>query len=428
MHVKRRTVLTQGGLGLLGLGLAGCGATSGRRAAATPMRTPVRLAPVEASWDRVIRATVGLRPHRPSGFVLRAEKMDGKLLVHNFGHGGAGMSLSWGTGQMAAEMALQQPERKAAVIGCGVVGLTTARQLQRRGFDVTIYAAAVPPDVTSNWSLAGFTPTSGLLNFATRTPEFEAQFRQAVEIAYRQLQLLVGPKYGVSWIYNYTPTDESGGERGGNVILPDSVRSGSVLLNPGEHPFPTKYAIQRPELRIEPSIYLDALMQDVASYGGRIVVRKFETPADLAALAEGVIVNCTGLGAKALFEDPELVPLKGQLIVLLPQEDVNYSTSGGLRSATAEPGVGIHMMPRSDGIILGGTSQRDVWTTDIDEKERTRVVEGHIELFKAWRGTDTASTRRALLGVSGRDRVQVAQVDVPLVSPPPVEAFFDDRR
>src|SRR5512139_160772 len=213
MHVKRRTVLTQGSLGLLGLGLAGCGSSGARTAVATaPGRAPVRLAPVEASWDRVIRATVGLRPHRPSGFVLRAEKMDGKLLVHNFGHGGAGMSLSWGTGQMAADMALQQPERKAAVIGCGVVGLTTARQLQRRGFDVTIYAAAVPPDVTSNWSLAGFTPTSGLLNFATRTPEFEAQFRQAVEIAYRQLQLLVGPKYGISWIYNYTPTDEAGGE------------------------------------------------------------------------------------------------------------------------------------------------------------------------------------------------------------------------
>jgi glycine/D-amino acid oxidase-like deaminating enzyme len=376
----------------------------------------------------VIRATVGLRPHRPSGFVLRAEKMDGTLLVHNFGHGGSGMSLSWGTGQMAAEMALQQPDRKAAVLGCGVVGLTTARQLQRRGFDVTIYAAAVPPDVTSNWSLAGFTPTSGLLNFATRTPEFEAQFRQAVDIAYRQLQLLVGPKYGVSWIYNYTPTDESGAERGSNVLLPASVQGGSILLQPGEHPFPTRFAIQRPELRIEPSIYLDALMQDFVNFGGRIVIRRFESQAELASLPERVVMNCTGLGAKALFKDPELVPLKGQLIVLVPQDDVNYSTSGGLRSATAEPGVGIHMMPRRDGIILGGTSERDVWTTDINDVERKRVVEGHIELFKAFRGTATPeASRRALLGLSGRDRVQVAQVDVPMVSPPPVEAFFDRR-
>jgi len=79
---------------------------------------------VHAAWDRVIRTTVGLRPHRDAGFVVKADKLNDKLLVHNFGHGGAGMSLAWGT----------------AVIGRGSVGLTCARQLQRRGFDVTICA------------------------------------------------------------------------------------------------------------------------------------------------------------------------------------------------------------------------------------------------------------------------------------------------
>ena len=65
------------------------------------------------------------------------------------------------------------------------------------------------------------------------------------------------------------------------------------------------------------------------AHGGRIRIRKFDTPRDVAALDEHVIVNCTGLGAKALFGDPELMPLKGQLIVLVPQDEVNYSTNGG---------------------------------------------------------------------------------------------------
>jgi hypothetical protein len=56
---------------------------------------PLRLAPVRVSWDRIIRATVGLRPHRPSGFVLRAEQVDGKTIIHNYGHGGAGMLRPW---------------------------------------------------------------------------------------------------------------------------------------------------------------------------------------------------------------------------------------------------------------------------------------------------------------------------------------------
>ena len=136
-------------------------------------------------------------------------------------------------------------------------------------------------------------------------------------------------------------------------------------------------------MRIEPSIYLDALVEDVLASGGRIRIRKFDTPRDVAALDEPVIVNCTGLGAKALFGDPELIPLKGQLIVMIPQDDLTFSTNGALPSSNSAPGVFVHMMPRRDGIILGGTSERDVWTTEINEDERKRVVEAHIALFSA---------------------------------------------
>lgn len=291
---------------------------------------------------------------------------------------------------MAADMALAHTERRAAVMGSGVVGLTSARELQRRGFDVTIYAATVPPDTTSNMSLAGFTPTSGLLNQSSRTPEWDAQFREAVLIAYRRLQLLAGPKYGISWIMNYAPTDNEAAGRGGfggeNPLMPASITNPRVILQPGEHPFPTKYAIERSEMRIEPSIYLDALMNDFLLWGGKVVIRKFETPADVAGLSENVIINCTGLGAKALFNDPELMPLKGQLTVLVPQSEITYSTSGGARAPVTPDAGFIHMMPRSDGIILGGTSIRDDWSLEVNEKERQRIVETHIDLFNAMRG------------------------------------------
>jgi hypothetical protein len=49
------------------------------------------------------------------------------------------------------------------------------------------------------------------------------------------------------------------------------------------------------------------------------------------------------------------------------------------------PGINIHMMPRADGIALGGTSQRDVWTMEPDEAERRRIVDAHIELFSRMR-------------------------------------------
>jgi D-amino-acid oxidase len=395
--VDRRALIRNGSLAALGLVTGACAPKSAAVVTRPAKRPPVVLPLVKISWDRVIRTTIGLRPHRPGGFLLKADRLDAKTLIHNYGHGGAGMSLSWGTGSLAADLAVPHQDRRAAVIGSGVVGLTAARELQRRGFAVTIYAAALPPDptVTSNWSLAGFTPTSGLSTAAGRTPEWTAQFQQAVDIAYRRLQLLAGSRYGISWITNYSPTDDERMASGSNTLLPSHIQGAQVLLGPGEHPFPTRFAIERPEMRIEPSIYLEALLHDFKAFGGRIVVRRFESPKEVAALPENVIVNCAGLGAKALFGDPDLIPLKGQLTVIVAQPEIQYSTSGGARVQTAEPGLGIHMMPRADGIILGGTSERDVWTYDVNEAERKRIVEGHIELFNSMRTPAEMSDRQS---------------------------------
>lgn len=71
--------------------------------------------------------------------------------------------------------------------------------------------------------------------------------------------------------------------------------------------------------------------------------------------------------------------------MLIPQPEIFYATNGGARNIDTRPGGGgfVHMMPRADGIVLGGTSQRDIWTLEPDEDERKRVVDTHIALFNA---------------------------------------------
>jgi D-amino-acid oxidase len=280
---------------------------------------------------------------------------------------------------------LQHNERRAAVLGCGSPGLTAARQLQRRGFDVTIYAMAVPPNTTSNMSMAGFTQTAGLVSPDKRTPAWDAQFRQAVEISYRQLQLLVSPSYGVYWIDSYNATDTANPQPTANPdadLLPESVRTGRdrEVFGPGEHPFPTKYAVRSSALAIEPSIYLEALLRDFAVFGGKIVIRKFDTPRDLMSLSEPVIVNCTGLGSKALFNDEELVPIRGQLTVMVPQPEVHYRASG-----RAPNGANASMNPRSDGLVIGNMQDRGSWSLEPDEEVRKRNVDAAVEFFSQMR-------------------------------------------
>ena len=108
--MDRRTLLKTGSLAALGLGFGGCAARSGVEVA--PSSQLVNLPPVRASWDRVIRTTVGLRPYRPSGFVLKAEKFGAKTVIHNYGHGGSGHSLAWGTGSLAADLAIEHGDRR----------------------------------------------------------------------------------------------------------------------------------------------------------------------------------------------------------------------------------------------------------------------------------------------------------------------------
>ena len=131
--------------------------------------------------------------------------------------------------------------------------------------------------------------------------------------------------------------------------------------------------------------FLDALVRDFLLFGGHIVIRKFDAPRDLMSLSEPIVINCTGLGSRMLFGDEELIPLKGQLTHFVPQPEVNYQTASDARNPSVRGGIGIHMMPRSDGIALGGTSERGVWTLEPNEEARRDIVDQHIRLFTAMR-------------------------------------------
>ena len=318
---------------------------------------------------------VGLRPYRPSGFVVKAEKLGDKLLIHNYGHGGAGITLSWGTSQLATAMLQGEPVSSVAVLGCGAVGLATARLLQDRGMPVTIYASELPPNTTSNIAGGEWFPF-GLFDFDKRTPEFMNQFLQAMEFAYRRYQILVGPRYGIRWLRNFSLRHEASTNDGlAATIRPFLPETRD--LSESEHPFSDyPFVRQYDSMLIEPPIYLNALLTDFHVAGGTVRVRHFDHVSQLQQLAEPVIFNCTGLGARALFDDQELTPAKGQLTFLLPQPEVNYMM------ATDDS---LYMFPRTDGILLGGTFEKDEWSLSVNEAAKARVLQGHAKFFNSFR-------------------------------------------
>ncbi len=359
-------------------GAAGCTTTGALSGAAAPAPGAVNRAPltnihkVYVSEERITRIVAGLRPYRPSGFVVRAEKAGDKVLVHNYGHGGGGVTLSWGTAELAVPLGFQGPDRKYAVLGCGAVGLATARILQERGGKVTIYAEKLPPQTTSNIAGAQWWPYL-VYDHEKISDAFKDQFVQAANLAYRRYQNLLSPYYGVAWRRQFSLSD--GPKEEINLAGASGPMKGlapeSFNIPPGQHPFGNRWLQQFDAMHIEPPIYLHAMMMDFFAAGGQIETRKFETVEQVAGLSESVIFNCTGLGAGKLFGDTEIEPVKGQLVVLLPQAEVDYNLMGD----------DCYMFPRHDGIMLGGTHQPGVWDLTPDPAEVTRVMATQKRLF-----------------------------------------------
>jgi D-amino-acid oxidase len=342
-----------------------------------------RYAPVKVARNRVIREVVGLRPFRPTGFVVRAERLGPKLLVHNYGHGGGGVTLSWGTASLAVDLARdfvnarpgarRNSPTRFAVLGCGVSGLSTAILLQRRFQNgpgtVTIYAKDLPPNTTSNIAGAHWSPTS-VFDSPEVTTTFTAQLRLACQISNRAFQLLAGNEYGVRWMETLELLRNEASLQhelpGGNDLYPQL----EIHKDPDRF-FGFPFVRQYYTMLIEPSIYLGALLRDFYVAGGKVVVKQFRSRQEIAGLTEQVIFNCTGLGARDLFHDESLTPVRGQLEILLPQPEVDYCyLSSG------------YMFPRRDGVVLGGTWDHDDWNLNPNPEQSTMILDTHTEIMK----------------------------------------------
>jgi glycine/D-amino acid oxidase-like deaminating enzyme len=187
---------------------------------------------------------------------------------------------------------------------------------------------------------------------------------------------MVGDAYGVRWIDNYALKRDSSAN---TPELDYSTKYGIAdlyadveTIDPSSVPFVGFPNIHRfTTMLIEPNTFLPAVERDFLLQGGRIVVRDFRARSEIAALNERVVMNCTGLGSRTLFGDTVLEPVRGQLTILEPQPEVDYTYLTGE----------LYMFPRNDGIVLGGTFERGNWSTEVDLATQARVLAGHAAIF-----------------------------------------------
>jgi len=325
--------------------------------------------PIRAQMDRIFRVTVCLRPFRAAGPRLDVERVGDKTVVHNYGHGGSGWSLSWGSSSIAVEKAMAVGERDVAVIGCGALGLTSAILLQRAGAKVTIYAKERPPDVRSARATGSWTPDSRIALTNSVSPDFPALWEKMCRTSFHTYESylgMAGNPVEYTDRYSLSDGDSPEGPPLSNAVefarYQDRVRDitpHSHELPPGTHPFPTRFARRGSSLTFNIAGYSRQLVNDFLVEGGKIERTEFHTPSELSQLPQKVIINSTGYGARALWKDESIVPVRGQIAWLIPQPEVNYGVSY----------KNVHILARRDGIVV-----QDVGIGEMDGYNDTNEV------------------------------------------------------
>ena len=305
---------------------------------------------------------VGVRPHRTGGvrLELEPELLAGKHVIHNYGHGGGGITLSWGCASVVKDLVegllskLDKNDRSIAVLGTGVIGLTVATELKRAWPELalSVYAKDLAVSSTTSFVAGGQFEPSGIFTEYV-TPEAKlvlaTYLRRAkariVELQNSGNRLL----YGVAERKNYT-LDQV-------IKAFDEGTPEDVVAKPrrGTLPFKSLNVAGREYSNwlMNPTILLPKLVEDLKEKQVAFVQRQFETPADVAALKERVVINCTGLGAKTLFSDDKVVPQRGHLVVLQKTDPKQfYFFSGGCSNRVTS-----YAFCRQDDVVLGGSVQ-----------------------------------------------------------------------
>ena len=358
--------------------LSGC-ATKVKRAA-TPPGLPSyealpKLMPIRADVDRIFRVTVCLRPFRAAGPRLEVERVGDKTVVHNYGHGGSGWSLSWGSSSIAVEKAMAAGERDVAVVGCGALGLTSAILLQRAGAKVTIYAKERPPEVRSARATGSWTPDARIALTNAVSPDFPALWEKMCRNSFHTYESFLGMAGNpVEWTDRYALSDGNPAEAPANRRRDDTLRFAhyqdrvadltphSQDLPPGSHPFPTRYARRNSSLTFNIAGYSRQLVTDFLVEGGKIERVEFHSPSELNQLAQKVVINATGYGARALWKDESIIPVRGQIAWLIPQPEVNYGVMY----------KNVNILSRRDGIVVqaGGKGEMEGYNDSNEQPDR----------------------------------------------------------
>lgn len=271
-----------------------------------------------------------------------------------------------------------------AIVGSGIIGLSTARILLDQGYQVSVYSKDSLDETTSMKAAAIWFPFK-----ANPWQKVNTWSRKSLEY-YRQFSHQ--STSGVQWVDFWVLDTAEQAESWIGAVPPHALRQ--LTREELPHGYDHGYLVRVP--MIDTSIFLPYLHRQI-SERSNMISRKIEALQDLVPHYDFVI-NCTGLEASSLTNDHQLYPIQGQIVKVEKEENIKYMADDYGPNALA------YIIPRHDCIVLGGTAYNHVHSTIPDPTETREILNRCRALHPGLKG----KVLETIVGLRpGRDEVRL---------------------
>lgn len=267
---------------------------------------------------------------------------------------------------------------RVVVVGAGVVGLTVAVRLAEQGRRVDVLARDLPLETTSVVAAALWYPYE-----ARPQHRVEAWATRSYDVFTEQS---ADPESGVRLVAGTEVLAPGTPDPGWAGSVPDLART----TPPGGHAEAWSFTAPL----IDMPVHLAWLRDRLLELGGTL------TRLALAALPrpdDGLVVNCSGLGARALAGETDVHPGRGQVVLLDGVEVDRWWLDG------AGP---TYVVPRSRHVVVGGTFDEDAWDRTPSPETAAAILERARRLVPALEPARVVGHRVGLRPVRSEVRLE----------------------